>query len=318
MNAKVSIIVPAYNVEEYISETLQSLINQTYTNIEIIVVNDGSTDNTQKVAEIVQDSRIRVVNKPNGGASSARNYGLNVCSGDIVTFVDGDDIVSNDMIEGVLPAFDDAETTVAIYSILLSWQGENHRLLQMQNRTYSKKKELYKCFLANKFTFSVCNKLFRRSLFDSVHFREDRVYEDIIFWADCLQMKSLKIVTCERGIYYYRARSSSFIHSEVSFRKIDDFVENSLTIYNDAKIAKVSFKSLLDYYFSIIEDIEGLHKNRLATEEQQIIVQKMRENIPSRLKVLSLRILFKISSRKYKLYNEKLNSYENFSNYTSL
>ena len=96
---KISVIIPIYNVEKYLSRCLESVINQTYKNLEIILVNDGSTDNSSKIIQQYYDPRIKIINKINGGLSSARNAGLKICTGDYITFVDSDDWIELDMIE---------------------------------------------------------------------------------------------------------------------------------------------------------------------------------------------------------------------------
>ena len=101
MEPLLSIIVPAFNIENYISRCLENLINQKYKNIEIIVVNDGSKDKTGKIIDsyVQKDSRIKVIHKKNGGLSDARNAGINIAKGKYISFVDGDDYIANDMIE---------------------------------------------------------------------------------------------------------------------------------------------------------------------------------------------------------------------------
>ena len=95
----ISVIVPIYNTELYLDKCMQSILNQTYRNLEIILVDDGSTDNSSQMCDLYagKDSRIRVIHKENGGQSSARNVGLNVCTGDYISFVDSDDWIELDM-----------------------------------------------------------------------------------------------------------------------------------------------------------------------------------------------------------------------------
>lgn len=104
MNVLVSIIIPIYNVEKYLAECLQSIINQTYSNIEIILVNDGSTDNSEKIClnYIKLDKRIKYYYKKNGGLSSSRNYGLTKSHGSYICFIDSDDFIDNNYVEKLL------------------------------------------------------------------------------------------------------------------------------------------------------------------------------------------------------------------------
>ena len=104
MGEKISVIVPVYNVEQYLERCVDSIINQTYTNLEIILVNDGSTDNSGKLCDELakKDERIRVIHKENGGLSDARNRGIEEAESDLVGFIDSDDYIDNDMYEILL------------------------------------------------------------------------------------------------------------------------------------------------------------------------------------------------------------------------
>ena len=101
MNDLITIVVPIYNVEPYLKKSVSSIINQTYKNLEIILVNDGSTDNCAKICDEYSkiDSRIKVIHKENGGLSDARNAGINIATGKYISFVDADDYITNDYIE---------------------------------------------------------------------------------------------------------------------------------------------------------------------------------------------------------------------------
>ena len=100
----ISVIVPVYNVEAYLEECLDSLKNQTYTDIEVILVNDGSIDNSQAICELYceQDSRFHLINQENQGQSAARNHGVNASIGELITFVDSDDVLKEDMLEQLM------------------------------------------------------------------------------------------------------------------------------------------------------------------------------------------------------------------------
>ena len=112
---KVSVIVPVYNVEQYLEECIDSIINQSYTNIEIILVDDGSTDNSGAICDNYQniDDRIKVIHQKNMGLSGARNSGVRVCSGDWITLVDGDDIIHPKMIEILYGSIKNTDAKIA-------------------------------------------------------------------------------------------------------------------------------------------------------------------------------------------------------------
>lgn len=116
MNDLISVIIPVYNVEEYISECIESVIAQSYNNLEIILVNDGSTDSSGESCDryAAKDSRIRVIHKENGGQSSARNAGLEVASGEWIVFVDSDDVVHKELITMLRRAVDDQRLAMCL------------------------------------------------------------------------------------------------------------------------------------------------------------------------------------------------------------
>lgn len=99
MEPLVSVIIPVYNVEEYVKRCLDSVLEQTYHNLEVIVVNDGATDNSAKVIKSISDNRIRYFEKENGGQATARNFGLDVATGDYIVMVDSDDYISKNLVE---------------------------------------------------------------------------------------------------------------------------------------------------------------------------------------------------------------------------
>lgn len=206
MNDLISVIVPVYNVDMFLNRCLNSIINQTYKNLEIIVVDDGSTDNSGKICDDFSkiDSRIFVIHKENGGLSSARNAGLDVIHGKYVTFVDSDDYISSDCIEYLYDLILKTDSSIAIgnYGFTKENQHKFEKVdevvqqisgIEAINRQFGKNTVQY---------VSAWAKLYSSSLFDEIRFPNGMVHEDEGTTYKVLYLSS-KIVVSNKVIYAY-------------------------------------------------------------------------------------------------------------------
>ena len=214
MDAKISVIVPVYNQEKYLEECIESIINQTYKNLEIILVDDGSTDDSLKICKKYKkiDKRIKIVEKENGGLSTARNAGLAIATGDYIMFCDSDDYYlpkTCELMEKEITS-KDADYVIGNY-INCTEEGK-----LWKNPIFDKK--LYPNFKVeiNDYTksfyimsSSVCNKCFRKSFLDEHEFKfvEGLPAEDAIFTTACF-VKSTKVYYIKDIIYAYRQRNA--------------------------------------------------------------------------------------------------------------
>ena len=210
----ISIIVPVYGVEAYIVECIESLINQSYKNIEILLIDDQSPDKCpeicEKYAEI--DKRIKVIHKENGGAGSARNVGLRNYRGEYVCFVDGDDYVDENYIQVLYDAIskNNADIAVIDYEYLYKNKVEKNDL-PIQNEKLSNT-EYLKQFLTRWNTGMMTNKLFKRSILKNIFFVEGRRIDDEFFTYQAV-MNSKFIVQKQDVLYIYRMRASSVMNT---------------------------------------------------------------------------------------------------------
>ena len=176
---KVSIIVPVYNVEKYIEQCIQSLRTQSLRDIEIILVDDGSSDNCPMLCDKYTriDKRIKVIHKQNGGLSSARNEGLNICQGDYIGFVDSDDWIDKYMYERLYNLCEERNADIGVCNF---FRNENNRTVEKEVITELNNIEgMRELFRGNLYRFSACNKLFKKSCFKNIIFPEGRVHEDL-------------------------------------------------------------------------------------------------------------------------------------------
>ena len=181
MNPKVSIIVPVYNTAKYLTECLDSLVHQTYKNLEIILVDDGSTDNSGQIIDEYAkiDSRIIAIHQPNSGQSAARNAGLRRASGDYVSFIDSDDSVANTFIAKLLkPYLDDPNTSLSVCGLRYKWLKTNTTkdvyVNPLRQRRKNETKKSYILFLLaiDGRMYSSFNKLYKKSFLKNTHFDE--------------------------------------------------------------------------------------------------------------------------------------------------
>ena len=142
---KISVIVPIYNVEQYLSQCLDSIINQTYTNLEIILINDGSTDNSEKICNQYKllDPRIIVIHKTNGGLSDARNTGIKIATGDYISFVDADDFIDKNMYTILFQKINTTNADIIWYNHY-NYQSSNESSIFVQEKQYLLPKDNYK------------------------------------------------------------------------------------------------------------------------------------------------------------------------------
>lgn len=220
---KISIIVPIYNIEQYIEECIKSIVEQTYSNLEIILVDDGSTDNSGIICDkyAKQDNRIIVIHKNNEGVSSARNAGINASTSELISFIDGDDYVEKEFI-AIL--YDIICSTGADISACCSF-GVRKQLLRTE---YSKEttiiynvRGVLKNILENgDFGTGPCNKLYRKKIFTKVKFPQGKVYEDLYVLPSILkQTNSLAYNPVQK--YFYRYTLNSSTNREFSLKKFD-------------------------------------------------------------------------------------------------
>lgn len=208
---KITVIIPVYNVENYLERCLKSILYNTYTNLEIICVNDGSTDNSKKILEDYsqRDKRVIVINKKNNGISSARNAGIKIATGEYIAFVDSDDWIHEKYFEYLIRGIDTADLVICNY--IRSYKSgsvetdDAYRVQSISPIDVLKNKEL-KSY--------VWGKLFRHQLVDEIRFSESEKLEDSLYNMDVLlNNKNLKINHVDVPLYYYFVRADSLVNN---------------------------------------------------------------------------------------------------------
>lgn len=212
-----SVIIPVYNVQDFLARCIDSVLAQTYRNLEIFLVDDGSTDSSGEICDryAEQDSRINVIHKSNGGLSSARNAALDVITGDCVTFIDSDDFVHPSFAEKLIEALGkDSQIAIA------PWQECNEGELPALSKritgniiSYSQDEAINEIYYQRRLTHSACSRVFDAKLFDNIRFPKGMLYEDLAISYDILK-KATKITYCDcPPMYFYMHRSGSIINT---------------------------------------------------------------------------------------------------------
>lgn len=219
-NPLVSIIVPIYKVEPYLRRCLDSIVNQTYTNLEVILVDDGSPDGCPRICDdyAAKDNRIVVIHKENGGLSDARNAGLDICKGEYVSFVDSDDWIDNRYIEVLLEGITKSSADIAIGEIKRTNTFEQPLSFEANSFiTYSPTETIKRMFTKTEASFiAAWGKLFKASIFGGLRFPLSKIHEDEYInyiWYS----KSNKIVYTNLILYYYFLRSDSIIGKDTPY-----------------------------------------------------------------------------------------------------
>ena len=215
---KVSVIVPVYNTEKYLAKCLDSLVNQTLKDIEIIVVNDGTKDNSEKIINeyLKKYSKIRYYKKENGGLSSARNYGIELANGEYVGFVDSDDYVKDGMFSKMYECAIKNNSDIVVCDTIM--KKETSEYILKSNLKYSK--DAVRNYIISYPMAPI--RLVRKSLFKDYNFTEKILYEDLCLMPTLAIMTS-KISFLNEGLYYYVQRDSSIMTSAFNEKQLDIF-----------------------------------------------------------------------------------------------
>lgn len=226
----VSVIVPIYNVEKYLNACVDSILQQSFTDFELILVDDESPDGCGRICDSYarQDKRVKVIHKKNSGVSAARNAGIEAAKGKTIAFVDSDDIVEPDMLELLYRLLTENDADFSCCSILNCYA--NHEFPQCDtDETYViDNKEAYRMLLEGKLiTGSPCAKLFKRELFDHVRFVVGKIYEDAIFFSDIIvNVKKVAVSTKPKYRYMHREGSYTTTFREKEFDAIEAYEKN--------------------------------------------------------------------------------------------
>lgn len=234
-NELVSVILPIYNVELYLKECIESVIDQSYKNLEIILVDDGSTDQSPYICDeyVKIDSRIKVIHKENGGLSDARNVGIQASSGSYIALVDSDDLIAQSFIEELYRCCRNSNAMIAAcaYCKFSSKDEISASNAQAITQVVSGRELIKQIYLgqAGKFGFVAWNKLYSRKLFDNVQYPFGRIYEDT-FTTYKLFLYSNQIALLNKPLYFYRIRPESIMSARVSLKKVKDGVDADASV----------------------------------------------------------------------------------------
>ena len=231
--ALISLIIPVYKVEKYLEKCIQSVINQTYENLQIILVDDGSPDNCGKICDeyAKKDHRIEVIHKSNGGLSDARNKGLEIAKGEYIGFVDSDDYIEADMYEVLYNLLKQYNADVSICNFYTVSQGK----ISIKNadngiNEYNRIEILKEILLDKNIQSYAWNKLYKKELFDEIKYPIGKKYEDIGTTFYLLE-KCNKVVVTGKSEYYYINRQDSIVNN-VTETTITDYIELIMQRYD--------------------------------------------------------------------------------------
>lgn len=224
-NPLISVIIPIYNVEKYLDRCIASVVNQTYKNLEIILVDDGSPDLCPQICDdwATKDSRVRVIHKANGGLSSARNTGLQNSAGEYIYFLDSDDWIELDMIQSLYEACAQNDVLLSVCGRYIHF--ENNNSIQIDKCPAANEIMPSKVFVSHMLIGDHCDscawdKLFHKSLLVDIRFPEGRIYEDVAIMYK-IALSTSCVATLSKPLYHYFRHSGSILMSGFSERLFD-------------------------------------------------------------------------------------------------
>lgn len=225
MKDMISVIVPIYNVEKYLDNCIESIVNQSYKNLEIILVNDGSTDNSYKICEKWQkkDPRIILISQDNGGAASAKNRGLDQAKGTFITFVDSDDFISSEMYLQMYSFLKDNDCDIVEVEYVRYCNGDDTAIKQkdkVDKEIFNAKQALKLLMENNKIRQVVWNKIYKKDMIGDIRF-PDGQYIDDEYWTYKVIGNAKRIGYVKECYYYYRQHENSAIGREYNLRRLD-------------------------------------------------------------------------------------------------
>lgn len=244
----ISVIISIYNVAPYIQKCIESIQNQTYYDLEIIAVDDGSTDESGQLCEKMAalDQRIRVIHKSNGGNSSARNAGIDAARGDFLAFVDGDDYVEANMYEILLKEMDNSKVTIVAGGIITTTlEGKDIVTVSKESKYFTKEEALLDLFDGRGTILpTACNKLYRRELFANYRFDNDIIHEDTGLMPALFDACN-GVMVCNKALYHYIKRKNSASTSRLYNLRSYRFMN---TVWGYRSMCKEKYPELLCYY----------------------------------------------------------------------
>lgn len=315
----ISVIVPIYNVEQYLRECIDSIISQTYKNIEIILVDDGSTDSCPQICDEYKekDNRIKVIHKKNEGVSLARNTGLNTAKGDYISFVDSDDIINEKLYEDAISNIRKYNLDIYCFNSIRFRDGErikNRKILSKKDFIFlNSSKEIFKNYT------SICDGIVNDGVWDKIY--DKKLWNDVVFpvGKTCEDIYVLYKVydRCNKYMfngniyYYYRQRNNSITHSDyksINFNPI--YANNELADYVIEKYPDLTLEMTTKRVFAYIGVYNNIIRFDSNNEKKDEILKLIREKYADVIKNKDLPIKRKIQYylivKHNKVYNKLL------------
>lgn len=316
-NDLVSIIIPVYNVAQYLDDCLNSIIRQTYKNLEIIIIDDGSTDDSLEICRsfTAKDKRLKVLHQDNAGVSSARNAGLNIMTGNYVLFIDSDDRIEQNMVESFIEIFDENSKIDAVFCGYKEFDDETGTIIKEvapnQSKMVDRDEGVAEIF--GEYSTMLWNKMFRCSIIDKSDLFDVtlKIGEDELWMVDVLKRAS-NIMLIGTPLYYYRSRAEgaskgqAFSEAKMTdyesqkkvLKSINEYSSEALTLhaqqrlyYTGQDIMKLAYYGgYFEIYEMIDHEIEEArkvwfdhHSNKLGKIRRRLVEAMMRKKVPSRI-----------------------------------
>jgi glycosyltransferase involved in cell wall biosynthesis len=238
MKPTLSIIVPIYNVEDYLEQCVNSILNQPYTDFELILVDDGSPDNCGAICDAyaLKDQRIKVIHKKNGGLSSARNAGIDIAKGEYFSFIDSDDFISKDYYQMNMEYLMTHPQTNILILQVCHYDNEKNEVVINKKRELICKMDIINYMLSMDYIGAAWINIYKRDIFNQLRYPEGKIFEDGYILTEIVEKASVVFIT-DIGLYYYRKRNNSIM-------------QKKKTMNNWCDILSTHVKQL-DYCFSI-------------------------------------------------------------------
>lgn len=302
--AMISVIIPVYNVYAYLIECIDSVINQTYMNLEIIMIDDGSNDGSSELCDKIafKDDRIMVIHKENGGLSDARNVGISKANGEFLFFLDSDDILDKNAIKCMVDFCDDNDVDIVIGQLqrFVDELTINNKKETVQFQTVDSNTALKKMLLHQDIGHEACGKLYKRKLWEKRKFPKGQLYEDYLVMYDLI-MECENVGIIRKPLYYYRVRHGSIMNTkierkELQILEVTEMVTNDIiqkrpevgeyALYLQLVTCLKTMKRILDVGMDAYEDeqkkiLTFVHKNKF-------LMMKRWVNIKDKIKIFCL------------------------------